>query len=157
MQPRIVLVGLTRLLTKFEKMREVDMTPAVGKAVALVQSSAKSKALVDTGELVGSISKEVTKQADKSIVGRVFTNKEYAPYVEFGTGRKGDGTYPYQPKGVSLHYRQTNWAFEKDGETIWTSGQVAHPFMYPALAENEKKIKKILRDEYTILLATSIK
>lgn len=157
MPPAIKIIGIARLLYKFEKLGKIDMTPAVGKAVALVQGSAKSKALVDTGELVGSISKEVVRSLNGGVTGRVFTNKEYAPFVEFGTGRKGDGTYPYKPEGVALTYRQTNWAFMKDGELIWTSGQVAHPFMYPALSENKNKIKKLLREEYTLLLATQAK
>ena len=157
MQPRLVIFGINRLIKKFELMSEVDMTKPVGKAVALVQGAAKSTVAVDTGELRGSISIEVVKSLNNSVIGRVFTNFEYAPYVEFGTGAKGDGTYPYHPEGVNLTYRQTPWAFEKDGETIWTNGQVAQPFMYPALEKNKAKINKLLRAEYTSLLVSKIR
>jgi len=155
--PVIQILGVTRLLAKFERLEEIDMTEPVGKATALVQGSAKNNAAVDTGALRGSIHKEVARSANGSTIGRVFTNLEYAPFVEFGTGKKGEGTYPYSIKGVSLEYRQTPWAFEKDGEKIWTAGQVAQPFLFPAIKENEAKIKKLLRDEYTILLAKRMK
>lgn len=155
--PAVAILGVARLIRKFERMSEVDMTPAVGKAVALVQGTAKSIVAVDTGELRGSISMEVVKALNNSVVGRVFTNFDYAPYVEFGTGKKGEGTYPYNAKGVSLTYRQTPWAFEKDGETIWTNGQVAQPFMYPALEKNKAKINKLLKSEYTSLLVRQIR
>lgn len=156
-QPAIKIIGIARLLSKFNKLEKIDMTPAVNQALVLVQNSAKSKAPVDKGILRGSISKESHRSGNGGVVGRVFTNIEYAPFVEFGTGRKGQGTYPYSIKGVSLTYRQTNWGFEnEDGEFIWTSGQVAQPFMYPALKENENTIKKILQTEYTRLIARQV-
>lgn len=147
----IALLGVGRLIKRFEQIGDIDMTPAVNKAVMIVEGSAKAKVPVEHGILRGSISISTTKTG-QNIVGRVFTNMEYAPYVEFGTGAKGSGTYPYDVKGLSLTYRQTPWGFEKDGVQWWTNGQVAQPFMYPALKQNEKKIKKLLSDEYKLLL-----
>lgn len=156
-QPAIAIIGVARLLKKFDRMSEIDMTPAVNKAVMIVEGSAKAKVAVDKGILRGSITPEV-KRSGKNIIGRVFTNIEYAPFVEFGTGAKGDGTYPYNVNGLSLTYRQTPWGFEGgDGEFVWTNGQVAQPFMYPALKQNEKKIKKLLGDEYKALLMKKLK
>lgn len=157
-QPVVAILGVARLMSKLSRLGEIDMTPAVNKATVLVQGTAKNIVAVDKGVLKGSISKEVTRKSNGSVVGRVFTNMEYAPFVEFGTGAKGSGTYPYNVKGLSLSYRPTPWAFEnEEGELIWTNGQVAQPFMYPAIKQNEAKIKKLLRDEYTVLLAKKMK
>lgn len=156
--PVIKIIGVARLIKKLDNLKNIDMTPAVAKATALVQGSAKAKVAVDTGALRGSISKDVRRAMSGSVVGRVFTNMEYAPMVEFGTGAKGSGTYPYSPKGINLTYRQTPWGFEdENGNFVWTNGQVAQPFMYPALKQNESKIKKLLRDEYTVLIAKRVK
>lgn len=156
-QPSVKIKGINSILAKVDRLVDVDMTHGMNKVVALVQGSAKLKAPADTGDLQGSISKQVTKRGKGIFEGKVFTNLEYAPYVEFGTGAKGDGTYPHKTKGISLTYRQTPWAFEKDGEVIWTSGQVAQPYMYPALLENKKAIKKILETEYKRLISKGIK
>lgn len=153
----VKILGVDRLLSKFDKLGKIDMTPAVNKATAVVQGSAKSIAPVDKGVLKGSISKETKRKMSGEVVGRVFTNIEYAPFVEFGTGAKGSGTYPYSIKGVSLEYRNTPWAFKnEDGDVIWTNGQVAQPFMFPALKQNEDAIKKMLQSEYTSLIAKVI-
>ena len=53
-----------------------------------IQKNAKFLATVDTGRLRNSIKtkSEITQDGAKA---QVFTNVEYAPYVEFGTGEKG--------------------------------------------------------------------
>lgn len=53
-----------------------------------IQKNAKFLAPVDTGRLRNSIKtkSEITQDGAKA---QVFTNVEYAPYVEFGTGEKG--------------------------------------------------------------------
>lgn len=125
------------------------MKPAVNKATALVAGDASANAPVDKGALKASVHMEPAKGVGTNVQGRVFTNLEYAPFVEFGTGRKGQGTYPYKIKGVSLTYRQTPWMFEnEDGEMIWTAGQVAQPFMYPAIKNNETQVKQILQTHF---------
>ena len=58
----------------------------------LVQKDAKLLAPVDTGDLRGSIVKAVDKY---NLEGTVSTNKEYAPYVEFGL--RSNPNYPKQP------------------------------------------------------------
>lgn len=117
------------------------------KATSLVHAQAKTLAPVDKGNLRGSIHQEV-KQNAQIITGRVFTNVQYAPYVEFGTGSKGTGTYPYKIDGLNLSYRDTPWVYTPDGgETFYhTEGQVAQPYMYPALKRNEKYIKQLFKE-----------
>lgn len=61
------------------------------RSTNLVQSSAKTLVPVDKGILKGSIVKSVDKH---SYEGKVSTNIEYAPYVEFGL--KSNPNYPKQ-------------------------------------------------------------
>lgn len=117
----------------------------MNKATTLVHGQAKLLAPVDTGNLAGSIHMKVTKRG-KEVQGKVYTNLQYAPFVEFGTGSKGNGTYPN--KDINLSYRDTPWVYTPDGgETFYhTEGQVAQPYMYPALKRNEKTIKAMFKN-----------
>ena len=125
----------------------MELKTAVNKATQLVHGQAKALAPADTGQLRASIHMQV-KDTGKELQGRVYTNVEYAPYVEFGTGITGNGTYPYSIKGLALEYRNKGWAYfdEDKGECIYTKGQKAQPYMYPALKQNEKTIKAILKE-----------
>ena len=124
----------------------MELRAAVKEATKLVHGQAKALAPVDKGQLAGSIHMQV-KDVENGIQGRVYTNTEYAAYVEFGTGVKGNGTYPYKIKGLTLKYKNKGWAYfdEEKGEWIYTKGQKAQPYMYPALKENEKTIKQIIK------------
>lgn len=132
-----------RKLNNISKMEHVKET--MDKAVLLVHAQAKLLAPVDTGNLAGSIHPKVIVLEDK-IIGKVYTNVIYAPFVEFGTGIKGNGTYPN--KKFKLTYRSTPWVYSPDGgDTFYrTEGQVAQPFMYPAMKQNEKKIKDMFKE-----------
>lgn len=142
---RVEIKGIDQVTLKFDKIAKLDLVQKLNRATALVHGQAKALAPVDTGDLAGSIRMDV-KKTDKQIQGRVYTNKEYAPYVEFGTGVKGNGTYPYKVKGLNLTYKDKGWAYwdEKEDKYIYTKGQVAQPYMYPALKRSTKQIKAIM-------------
>ena len=127
----------------------MELKTAMNKATQLVHGQAKNFAtsFSDTGNLRASINMNV-KDTGKEIQGRVYTNCEYAMYVEFGTGIKGNGTYPYKIEGVTLTYKPKGWAYydEDKGEWIYTKGQKAQPYMYPALNMHKKTIKAILKE-----------
>lgn len=150
--------NLKRAMDKFKALENMDFRPLVNKAVLIVEAEAKALAPVNIGNLRESIHPEV-KMIGDSIVGRIYTQAEYAAYVEFGTGIKGNGTYPYQVEGLSLSYRNTPWSYEPEGggERIWTAGQVAQPYMYPALKNNEKHILKLTQEEIKKMLSKTSK
>lgn len=105
----------------------------------LVQTHAKliitANKNVDTGNLRSSIVKAVD---NSKLNGTVSTNVEYAPYIEFGTGRFAEG-------GGG---RSTPWRFFSDRYGwVTTSGHIAYPFMRPALNDNKKKLVKIAEIE----------
>ena len=134
------------LLKRLNNIAEMDLKDKMVQATKLVHAQAKALAPVDTGNLAGSIRMKV-KKSGKNLIGRVYTNVQYAPYVEFGTGSTGQGTYPYKVKGLKLSYRDTPWVYTPDGgETFYrTNGQEAQPYMYPAIKQNEKNIKKLFK------------
>lgn len=144
---RVSIKGVDRLKRRFNNIANMELKSIVNKATTLVHGQAKDLAPFDTGQLAGSIRMEV-KETNEGVEGRVYTNEKHAPYAEFGTGIKGNGTYPYQIEGLSLEYKDKGWAYfdEDKGEWIYTKGQKAQPYMYPALKENEKTIKKMFKD-----------
>ena len=67
---------------------------AVAKGCHTVQGAAKLLCPVDTGELRNSIVTKVEEKSDR-VIGKVYTNKEYAPYVELGTTSQSAQPYMY--------------------------------------------------------------
>ena len=53
-----------------------------------IQKNAKYLVPVKTGHLRNSI-KTKSETTQDGVIAQVYTNLEYAPYVEFGTGQKG--------------------------------------------------------------------
>lgn len=106
---------------------------ALTKACLIVERAAKQKAPKGDGGLRNSITYRV---ADN--VGVVYTNKEYAPYVEYGTGL-------FAENGGRT---DVPWVYYdiKDDTYVTTSGMHPHPFMRPAIDENRYEIKRILRE-----------
>lgn len=105
----------------------------VSKAAMLVQGSAKNKAPVDSGALRQSIRADKAKIQGENVTATVSTNLEYAPYVEFGTGSRGQST-------------NTNTEVEVSYRSDWR-GNKAQPFLWPALRENRNNSIKIIREE----------
>lgn len=156
--------GLDRLIRKYDALAlsaaEKGMERAVGAAVQLVRAEAKLLCPVDDGELRRSISGMV-KTEDEKVIGTVYTNKAYAPYVEFGTGPKGEASHSGISPLVSPSYSQEPWWIHesqidaaaaekygwfyidtKEGRFYRCSGQAAQPFMYPALKNNEERVTR---------------
>lgn len=83
--------GLDELLANLsglgENIKETSKK-ALERGAKKIQKNAKYLAPVDTGQLRNSIKtkSEITKDGANA---QVFTNLEYAPYVEFGTGERG--------------------------------------------------------------------
>lgn len=155
---KVTIKNLDSLTRKLNNMSDMELKEVMKDALVLVHGEAKSLAPVDTGELAGSIHME-QKKIPTGREGRVYTNLEYAPYVEFGTGVKGNGTYPYSIDGFTLTYKDKGWCYYSDklDKWIYTKGQVAQPYMYPALKNNEKRIKQIFKDGVRSKLTTVCK
>lgn len=127
--------GVDSLFKKLNNLDRVFQSGAIERAVQrsckTVQGEAKLLCPVDKGELRNSISTKV-ETSSNGVIGKVYTNKEYAPYVEFGTGSKGEASYDGD---ISVTYN-AEWA-----------GQPAQPYLYPALKNNEEVVLKDIRKD----------
>ena len=124
----VEIKGLDSLRRKLQSLGgelEQATEKGVEKATKTVQTAAKLLCPVDTGYLRESIQTSFAWQPSGEYVGTVGTIVEYAPYVEFGTGKAP----------LSLGYRE-DW-----------KGQFAQPYLYPSLIDNRDRIVKHLEIE----------
>lgn len=142
--------GIDKLLKKLDTLN-VDskqvLKQSIEKNMKMVQGEAKLLCPVDQGTLRNSIGVSVRESSNK-IEGKVTTNMEYAPYVEFGTGKKGENSGGDKYPGP-LSYKQDKWlvvipdlVVDDDRGIRWIDGQPAQPYLYPALKNNEDKVIK---------------
>lgn len=138
---RVKMEGINSIIKDLDKKGK-SIVPAIKKGLTKTTNQCKAKAKencpVDTGLLRESIHSEI-KEKYNQVEGEVSTNIEYAPYVEFGTGRIGKESN--KNVEVDVSYR-ADW-----------QGQSAQPYMYPAYTDTrekltpniEKEMKKILK------------
>ena len=84
--------GIESLLAKMDRLGmsvEEGLSKAIGKQAKKVQATAKLLCSVNQGEMRNSIKTSVETEAGR-VIGKVYTNKKYAAYVEFGTGAVGE-------------------------------------------------------------------
>jgi len=130
--------GVDNLLRKLNQLggnTQKALETGILQAAKKVQADAKRLAPSgESGQLRNSIQASVEK-VNGQPVGTISTNLYYAPYVEFGTGQRGEES-PAPPKwDGDLSYRQ-DWA-----------GMEAQPFMFPAAAQNKETVPKIVASE----------
>lgn len=155
---------LERKLAALGQVANENMETIVGRQMKRVQSAARLLCPVHDSELRRSIQMQTENTGDR-VVGTVYTNKKYAPYVEFGTGPKGEADHSGISPVVSVSYSQSPWWIHEDdvdaktaeeyrwfyidtpeGRFYRCSGQAAQPFMYPALKDNEERIAKTMEN-----------
>lgn len=152
--------GVNDLMRKFNQLG--SMEPIVYKSVKRQSEVVRGVAVklcqvyfpkgdpipgVSSGELRGSIKTMVQQDGDATI-GVVYTNKEYAPYVEFGTGPVGQANHSGISPNVAVAYVQEGWVWpDKEGGFHYTEGQPAQPFMYPALKTMEKRVIAAIKND----------
>ncbi|MBH8601186.1 HK97-gp10 family putative phage morphogenesis protein [Thermoactinomyces sp. CICC 23799] len=123
--------NINRIIKRLSENEERALT-ATG---IFIRGEAQVRVPIDTGALRDSID-FIVNDGRKSVV--IGTNIEYAPYVEFGTGR-------YAQNGGG---RKTPWVYKnRKGEWVWTEGQRPQPFLTPAFEDNKQKIKKLVARE----------
>lgn len=127
---QITIKGTKELQNLLKNVGTAPIERTIKKITVEVQGQAKGLAPVDTGTLRNSIRMNYDSNKKE---GKVYTNNEYATYVEFGTGIRGNGSYPDSNK--NLTYNQ-NW-----------KGQVAQPYMYPALQHGKSLVTETLKQE----------
>lgn len=160
--------GLDKLLKKLDALggnSKKALKTGILQASKKVQGDAKELCISDNGQLRNSIDASVEEKGG-DVVGKVSTNVEYAPYVEFGTGPVGRASPKDIPPGVDIQYRVDGWWIHESqidakiadkyhffrietpqGVFYKTEGQPAQPFLYPSFKQNEETIKEIIADQ----------
>lgn len=137
----------------------------VGQAGEFVLAAAKLKCSgfkVSSGELRNSLDCVVRNHLG-GLYAHVGTMKEYAAYVEFGTGPVGAAHHSGVSPDVTIAYTMRPWWIHESlispevpkvygwsyietdkGRFYRCSGQPAHPYLYPAFRDNQKEIEDIL-------------
>ncbi|WP_277405493.1 HK97-gp10 family putative phage morphogenesis protein [Lacrimispora xylanisolvens] len=160
--------GLDSLMKKYNSMTGSitgqGLEKAVGASIKMVQGEAKLLCPVNDGELRQSIKTSVYSQ-DEKVIGVAYTNKKHGPYVELGTGPKGEADHAGISPEVSPSYTQSPWWIHEsqidaataekyhmfhidtpEGRFYQSSGQAAQPFMYPALKNNEERATRNIKN-----------
>jgi len=159
-----MIEGMSGLEKRLNELDRTDLSNGIGKAISFVQEAAKSGCPVHDGELRESIYVSVETEGEV-VRGTCYTNKGYGPYVEFGTGPKGQASHEGISPNVAVAYTQNPWWIHESqidkavaekyhffsiktpqGIFYQCTGQAAQPFMYPALKNNKDKAKKIIAD-----------
>ena len=114
------LKGLDELLAKLSGLGgniKQSSKKALERGAKKIQKNVKYLTPVDTGYLRNMI-KTKSEETQIGAEAQVYTNVDYAPYVEFGTGQRGSESNIDRPEGVAY---KADW-----------KGQSAQPFMTPA-------------------------
>lgn len=160
--------GLDSLLKKLNNLGDninETVKKGVEKATKKVQGDAKNLAPVNDGQLRNGIVAEV-KEEGNEVIGKVAATAEHSSYVEFGTGPVGRASPKDLPPGVKPQYREGMWWIHESqidpdvaekyhfikieteqGVFYGTYGQRPHPYMYPAMKQNEEYIKEAIKGE----------
>lgn len=151
------LIGADELIDKLRRLSSQRQTEIMAKAIHnaaknVVQADAKLRAPANDGDLRAGIKVRMSKSGTPK--AEVVSTSDHGAYVEFGTGPKGAANHAGISPEVSVSYRSTPWyvhesqidvgpyRFQKIGEFYKMFGQVAQPYLYPALKDNEERVTK---------------
>ena len=151
------LIGADQLISKLRRLSGQRQTEIIARAVHnaaknVVQADAKLRAPVNDGDLRTGIKVRMSKTGNPR--AEVVSTSNHGAYVELGTGPKGAANHAGISPEVSVSYRSTPWyvhesqidvgpyRFQKIGEFYKMFGQVALPYLYPALKDNEERVTK---------------
>jgi hypothetical protein len=135
--------GVNETVSKLKRGRD-EIHATFAKLVAHTSGEAKKHAPVDTGRLRASINFEVS-----GLTGRVYTNVDYAKFVEFGHRRI---IVPVNAKALRFYLRGIGWVFAKRVEqglsgksATWekVGDIIRKPFMKPAADWLRNQVAKL--------------
>lgn len=125
---------LNRLGEDVDNIVDEGLKQGAQKIQRTAKSLIRQKGAYDTGNLHRNIT--VEKIPEGYVVG---TNVKYAPFIEFGTGTRGDPS-------VS-HAQRDKWRY-KDAQGNWHTAHAMRPrpFMRPAFNSNKTYVVKSVRN-----------
>lgn len=133
------LVGYDALLEKIDSMYNPDSMQQCAEDIAsMMKETAVMLVPVDTGALKASLNTSITSD-EEGLTVSLGTNLHYAPYVEYGTGMRGQET------GKIYGGRESTAEY-----SVEINGIKAQPYLRPALYDNENRIRNRIMKEMTL-------
>ena len=108
------------------------------EGVAIAQLKILGFDAVISGELLNSMSLEPGDIVSNGSSYFIYTDCEWAKFVEFGTGIVGSESPHPDAQGWKYdvnEHGEKGWFYFKDGEWHWTKGMPSRPFMYETAQE----------------------
>lgn len=135
------------------------------KGVDIAKNKVSVYNKIDTGTLQDSINFKAGDVVKNGSIYYIYTDCDYASFVEFGTGIVGAGkddepTYPYEiPQGIEWNYAsgphvfttkdgRTGWFFPTDDGYRFTEGQASSPFMTETAIELSMQIVEVAEEVF---------
>lgn len=118
------------------------------EGVAIAQMKILGFDAVMTGELLDSMNLEAGDIVSNGATYYVYTDCDWASFVEFGTGVIGSEN-PHPETGLANwkydvnNHGESGWWYFNDGKWHWTKGMPSRPFMYET-AQQLKDMSVIL-------------
>ena len=117
-------------LVRLQRLIAPKIVAAVTEGCAAVVSEAQAIVPVSSGELHDSIHTASVQIVGTQVSGTVVADAPHAGFVEFGTGLRGEGTYPYDLPESGVPYTG-NWVYDFRNQN-W-QGMEAQPYLRPSL------------------------
>lgn len=150
----IEIKGVNSLCDKLENLNnniDRNVRSKVEMLAQEISDEAKDLAPVDTGFLRENIYWSVEDKENR-VEAEIVSNADYGGYVEFGTGKVGESAGLVR-EGINLTYRQTPWRYkDEEGKWHYTEGMKPQPYLYPAMKQNEDRVKEELKSAITMEL-----
>lgn len=148
-----MIEGMDKYLEKLSRLSDIekDVFQSLDECGEFVRDDARLRVPVDTGDLRKSL-EHTTEIRNGEIISTVHTNSDHAVYVEFGTGQVGAANHEGTSPDVSVSYTMEKWrgvipglVSETDSGIRYIAGQKAHPYLYPAIKDNETQLENKLK------------
>jgi Bacteriophage HK97-gp10, putative tail-component len=123
---KVTPVDLSRLMQRVVPV----IVEAVNESQGIVVDEARAIAPVRDGDLVSKIGAGPIALIGNAVTGSVTSESDHAGFVEFGTGTRGTGTYPYDLPSAGVPFTGS-WVYDYKNQQ-W-KGMPAQPYMRPAL------------------------
>lgn len=119
---------------------------SAGQSAEIVLEEAEALVPVSSGDLRDSGHTDL-QMIDGKATGFVIFDAPHAQFVEYGTGVRGIGSYPFDlpESGVPI---TGNWVYDYRGRN-W-KGMTAQPYARPALDTARPAILEVYRDNYQL-------
>lgn len=123
------------------------------EGVALARIKVSEKDAIYTGELLSSIKAEYGGSSPEGATWYIYTDCDWAIYVEFGTGVVGSQSPHPDTSLVNWKYDvnshgKNGWYYYKDGEWHWTQGMPSRAFMYETGRDLRQIIQKVAKEVF---------